>query len=149
MDKLQIVNYCLERNILVSPNFFEKEINFEDFLNKLGNEEVNVFDKDLVDRIYFEQNTTTVQVSVEKEVPPEIIKIKEGNVTVIWNYQENLKQKEVKDFVMHFRGRYESLKKILMARSELRDSVSISRLSSKNKGEKVSIIGLVTEIRKN
>ena len=31
MDKLNCINYFLERNILLSPDFFEKEVDIENF----------------------------------------------------------------------------------------------------------------------
>ena len=51
------------------------------------------------------------------------------------------KKLEVKDFVYHFRNRYEDLKDILNEKEELENLVSINKLS--NEKQKFSVIGMV------
>ena len=197
MDKLQCINYFVERNILVSPDFFDVEdLNFKDLFNDLVDLKSRplVFNKDLIEGLkikgtfpdinWFEFDTARVdselggattiydtflniikygsdgavkksvdvviqEVANESEILDEEEFISdEGVVVVTQSYQDKPKKKEVKDFVGHFRARYDALKKILLARTELQDSVSINRLYSKNEGERVSIIGLVVEKNK-
>lgn len=86
------------------------------------------------------QETKTVQVQQPQQILPE-----EGRVVVVKSYNETPIQREVQDFVDHFKARYESLKKILLARPELQNSLSINRVSKKQEREQVSIIGMITE----
>ena len=52
-------------------------------------------------------------------------------------------KKDVSSFVAYYKIRYNYLRKILQARSDLSSVVSVNRLRNKRKGEKVSTIGLV------
>jgi len=51
----------------------------------------------------------------------------------------------VEDFVKHFRGRYVTLKKIIEDRQELKNLVSINKISGQSKG--ISVIGIVSDKR--
>jgi DNA polymerase II small subunit len=55
------------------------------------------------------------------------------------------KKLEVKDFVGHFRARFQQMQRILMGRRELQNLVSIGKISSDRTS--LSIIGIVTEKR--
>ncbi len=68
-----------------------------------------------------------------------------SSVIVLRNYEEDYsKKREVRDFVQYFRNRYESLKKILLTRSELSSVVSISRVLNRRENDYVSVIGFVS-----
>jgi len=196
MDKLQTINYFIDRNILVSPDFLEKEIDVDDFFDKVVDLDSKplVFNQDILNAINvnnklpsinwieFEKAKVNVELGgedivydtfmgiinynvnlevkqkvditvkeIKKDVPIDIQVSNdecEGSVVVLQNYQEEIKKKEVRDFVEHFKGRYNSIKKILLSRSELQDSVSISRLSSRKEGDKCALIGIIVDIRK-
>lgn len=66
---------------------------------------------------------------------------------VLRNFKEEVKKHEVKDFVMHFRDRYESLRNILANRIELQNLTSINRLKDRDGSEPCSVIGIVFEKR--
>ena len=68
------------------------------------------------------------------------------DVIVVKQYKENVKKREVADFVSYFKARYESLKKILMNRPELKNVMSINRVLNKNNNEEISVIGLISDI---
>ncbi|MFA4887368.1 MAG: metallophosphoesterase [Candidatus Nanoarchaeia archaeon] len=89
------------------------------------------------------------QVQLEKieTLPPIKNESKEGTVTIIKSYTEEGAKRDVQDFVSHFKARYESIKKILLARPELQNSISISRAAKKAEREQVSIIGMISEKR--
>jgi len=74
-----------------------------------------------------------------------------SNVVVLRSYNLESKKRDVPSFVHYFRNRYESIKKILLGRRELQDSISISRIKNKKKGELSGFIGLVSkkDITKN
>jgi len=65
--------------------------------------------------------------------------------SVIENYKDEDKKREIGDFVKYFRNRYNSLRIILMNRPELQNAISINRLKSKMEKEKVSLIGIVKD----
>ncbi len=69
------------------------------------------------------------------------------NVIVLESYNEDAMKREVQDFVLYFKARYNALKEILQNRSDLQNVVSINRLTSKNKVQKTEIIGMIMEKR--
>ncbi|MFH1210079.1 MAG: metallophosphoesterase [archaeon] len=66
-----------------------------------------------------------------------------NNVIILKSYIEEIKKREVQDFVIYFRKRYEALRNILINRTELQDSISINRILNKSGKENVSLIGIV------
>ncbi len=66
-----------------------------------------------------------------------------NNVIIIDKYKETEKKREIQDFVKYYKHRYNAIKEILQGRLELKNPISINRLSNKNRGEPVSIIGVV------
>jgi len=66
-----------------------------------------------------------------------------NNVIILKSYIEEIKKREVQDFVTYFRKRYEALRGILINRPELQDSISINRILNKSNKENVSLIGIV------
>lgn len=85
-----------------------------------------------------------VEEPVQK-VEVEVSQKTDSSVIVLKSYKDRVKKREVNDFVLHFRHRYEALRKLLQVRQEMRDAISINRVLSKNSRESVSIIGLVFE----
>ncbi|MFH1210672.1 MAG: DNA-directed DNA polymerase II small subunit [archaeon] len=71
----------------------------------------------------------------------------EYNVIVLESYKEGAKKREVQDFVTYFKSRYNSLKEILMNRSDLQNTVSINRLTGKTKVPRAEVIGIIMEKR--
>ncbi len=66
---------------------------------------------------------------------------------VVTSYGDESKLREVKDFVNHYKSRYEFLRKIVASRQEMQNVISINRTSSKERNEKVALIGLVYDKR--
>jgi len=67
---------------------------------------------------------------------------------VVKNYvEEENKKREVTNFVNYFRVRYEALRKILMGRQELQNTLSINKLLNKKDRETVGLIGFVSDKR--
>ena len=92
------------------------------------------------------QGTVAIQeVIQEKKQIIQESKEQDGKVNILFSYEEKNKKREVQDFVKHFKARYESIKKILYSRQELKESVSIARLARKSEGESTCIIGVVLE----
>ncbi|MFT4311687.1 MAG: metallophosphoesterase [Candidatus Woesearchaeota archaeon] len=93
----------------------------------------------------FEQIQNQLQVQ-EKQITDSDIDPSHVNVSIIHNYQDNLKEYSVNDFINHFSVRLQKITSFLRSRSELEDLTSIRRISQKEQGEQVSIIGYVSDI---
>ncbi len=81
----------------------------------------------------------------ESEVLEDVEVSDEGHVVVVKSYQDDSRKWTVKDFVHHFKKRYNALKSILVGREELRNASSINKVLVKSEKEPVSIIGFVIE----
>lgn len=159
MDKEKVINYFLEKGILLSPDFVDRltdNFDFSSFYNEFSNK--NIMDNLILDETLFlknnnssesnifpndskdiENSNETQLISVEREK----VDFNNNKVKVVFSYEDHTKKREVSDFVSYFKNRYEVLRKILASRQELQDSVSIIRLSRKQEGEVVSVVGLV------
>ncbi len=95
-----------------------------------------------------EEVVETVKEEI-KEVPPDQTSLLsvEYPLKVLTNYEDESKLREVKDFVYHYKERYEFLKNIVAKRQEMQNVISISRAFSREKGEEVALIGLIYEKR--
>lgn len=68
-----------------------------------------------------------------------------ANVIILKSYNKPPKKREPQDFTHYYNRRYDTLKKILLNRTELQNTVSINRIISKSNRENVTIIGMVNE----
>ena len=68
-----------------------------------------------------------------------------SNTKVVFSYEKPSTKRSPKDFVAYFSRRFSQLEKILKARPELKNVVSIGRLNLNGSKESVSIIGMVKE----
>ncbi len=64
-------------------------------------------------------------------------------VNILTTIPKDGKKREVKDFVAHYKHRYEFMKNLLQQRMELQEVISISRALKREVMEEVSVIGLV------
>lgn len=90
----------------------------------------------------------TKEVSIEIERSKEEIPLKkpiQNSVKIISSYPILEKKIEVKDFLSYFRNRLYEMKKLLQEHSELKNLVSINKLSG-NK-QSISVIGMVSDKR--
>ena len=92
-------------------------------------------------------STASIVVDIDDEAIRQRQCMQKGDfrVTVLSDYQEKPKRRDVGDFVSFFRERYIALEKILRFRQELQNVVSISRLTQRKGKETVAIIGMVIE----
>lgn len=70
----------------------------------------------------------------------------EPSIKLIDCYDRSPEKRKIQDFVKLFNIRYKDLKNILVGRQELQNVTTISRLKDKKERDKVSIIGLVTDV---
>ncbi len=88
----------------------------------------------------------TPQLLQEQILPQHPIQTQNNStVKIIKSYTEEPTERTVQDFVNHFKSRYEAIKKILLARPELQNSISINRVSKKTEREQVSIICIISD----
>ena len=103
--KKKLIKYFLEHDILLSKDLLEK-ISEED-INELCSKILTSEDPFLLHRNLLKK---------EKET-----KRSEGNVKVVFSYQEESKKREIQDFVLFFNKRYEAIKNMLYNRQELQN----------------------------
>ncbi len=118
---------------------------YSSFLELIFNESVEGLEKspEKKEQKLVEEGLGVENVS-EAEVPKVVDSSKdEHSLIILKSFAEEAKSREIKDFVNHYKARYNFLKNILLGRQELQNTVSITRAGAKEKGEEVSLIGLV------
>ncbi len=88
---------------------------------------------------------TSAPLAVEQVVvqAPKPILDFPASVQILTTISHDGKKREVKDFVAHYKHRYEFMKGLLQQRMELQDVVSISRALKRDPMQEVSVIGMV------
>jgi len=69
----------------------------------------------------------------------------ENKVNILFNYENESKKREVKDFVQYFNQRYKKINEMLRMRRELQNLTSINRVLSKKEKDTTAVIGIVSE----
>ncbi len=175
MTQEELQNLCLKKDLLLDGTLLELFSSFDNpnlaalllerikfFLGKnfltlslLRNNEKRV--KEIIDEVSIAQNFNKEEINkklnlfggktnsfrLERENPRPIER--GPKVKVVSSPQTPSKKLEVKDFVIHFRKRYEFYKGVLEGSSLLENLVSINKIS--NDKQKFSVIGIVTEKR--
>ncbi len=143
MEREEIVSYLIKKGVLVGPEFFDK-------LGSIGS--IDELDSRIINGFPTENSNSSVTMEQEIQNSKAEDKLildnkdkEEGKIRVAFSYEYKNKKKEVQDFVNYFKNRYESLKKILIGRTELQESISIARLARKQEGDLVSVIGIVID----
>jgi len=168
MNQEEIQKICIEKNVLLEDSLIKNLSSLEDpllfgfLLDKLkslsGKKFItnNLFEKNEkiikkffgklalkkgVNEIEFYKYPKEFSIKNLKKIEKSINSYEEGAVKVLASSFSMGKKLEVKDFVYHFRNRYEDLKEILNEKEELENLVSINKLS--NEKQKFSVIGMV------
>jgi len=151
-NKKKYIELLLERNILVEPSKLTAftEADFEALLNSAEGElkaeakisevaepepETNISSDSPRDHIRPSKQDKTEQKPFSR-------------VKVVFNYKDETKKREIKDFVEYYNKRFEALRDILRQRREMINITSINKLLSKKDKAEVCVIGIVSEIRK-
>ena len=134
--KQEIIEIFLKNNILVSSDIL-KEINDDEQISR-------IFDllktKTINDEIVLNLNKL-----IEDTTPLKIEAKSEEKVKVVTSYKDEPKKRESQDFVDYFNNRYKAIEKILKQRQELKNTVSISKITNKKEKENLAIIGIVSD----
>ena len=138
-NKRELIGFFMDRNYLVTPDVLKEIPDDFDYSH-------------FFDLVAPEIKPTSTTKVLEKSYFLELLKKKDyyrcnNNVCVLESYKEASIKREIGHFVMYFRKRYEVLRGMLETRQELHGAVSMARLRNKAKGEKVSVIGIVSEKR--
>ncbi|MBI4452989.1 DNA-directed DNA polymerase II small subunit [Candidatus Woesearchaeota archaeon] len=140
--KREIIEICLKKGILISPEAL-KRIDDEQKILKI----FEILKQKKVEappdaEINFDNLIRENRQTQTKEIGEKIIK-KEDKIKIVYSYQDEPKKRDPQDFVDYFNNRYRSLERILKQRQELKNPISIGKISNKKEKEELSIIGMV------
>ena len=160
--KKELVNYYLNKNILINPEIFQqgidlsslKELSDSDSLLLLNTQEhqqhrKTAHQKNIAIHLADLEDIPLPPEKLQEQPPytlsllPDIPSQRDPAVKVIFSYTKKIKTINVQDFVAYFSHRFHALKRMLQARPELQNSVSINRLIAKRDKEQVAAIGMV------
>lgn len=129
------------KGYLVNPKIFSlPNPRWEDFINYL--ESLDSKPTIITPEIY----TDFIKLSSK---PVKISKkISNSKVSIIQSYEPENKKRDIIDWIKYYNNRYESLKNILLNRSELRNAISIPRLKTVKDRGSVTLIGIVNSVQK-
>lgn len=170
MDSNDLLKFCLEKGLLLDRDLFNLfRESFDLSSAKIIIEKIQNFThtKILTKRLFFEnqekfdklfldlpsenkQNLESLKIKlglsieISREIPKQIIEETNdlSGVKILSTFPNLSKKLEVKDFISYFRGRYSEMSKFLQGHSNLKNLISINKLS--NSRQSFSIIGLVS-----
>ncbi|PLW80870.1 hypothetical protein C0585_00160 [Candidatus Woesearchaeota archaeon] len=117
-----------------------KEI-YKKFLDMLEQEEKEGIEKKIEDI----EKGETKRVD-ELESNSNKYKKEEGNVEIVFSYDEKSKKRTVLDFVNYFRSRFKQMEPMFKSRLNNNPIISINKIKIKSQNDKISLIGIVSNI---
>ncbi|MBT4376767.1 hypothetical protein HOD29_05315 [archaeon] len=165
----EILRFCSEKNVLLERDLLIlfSEIDNLEAIKSLINQIEVVMSKKFINKNLIENNKDKINHILDKisishnldlnkikqkigirefeEKKEEIIINDESKVKIVSSFPCIGKKLEVKDFVVHFRKRYDDMKNIMQERSELENLVSINKIPEDK--QKFSVIGMITNKR--
>ena len=144
MEKKDFIKILFEKGVLVKPEHILNlsESDYEQIIAKIDiNSETSL--SDIVNKI---KELKKIKDLNEKPKIQINIGDVERRVKIVKNYVDPKKKREVKDFVMMLRHRYDNLSKILRNRKELSSAISINRVANKAQNEEAVVIGMINSI---
>lgn len=128
---------------MITRNVLTKNVDYvREFVGQLPGE-----DKHMVEKVFVKLGLS-LEVRAERAVVDNSVKKSGASLDYKVFYADTLPDKklEVKDFVGHFRSRFQELQRILMQRPELQKNlISINKIGNERAG--LSLIGIVKEKR--
>ncbi len=138
MEKKLFVKSLFEKGVLIKPEIVNK-INEKDYEKLIEKVDKNP-NLELLD-ILSEFSVTDAEPKIQINIGDT-----EKKVKIIKAYSDPKKKRDVKDFILMLRQRYNDLSKILRSRKEFLSSISINRLASKAQNEEAAVIGMINNI---
>ena len=138
--KREIIDIFLKKGILISSELL-KEINDYEHISRIF---------DILKSKQIEEQVV-IDINLNKLIDETKEATKEDKIKIIYSYKEEPKKREPQDFVDYFNNRYKSIEKILKQHQELKNPLSINKITNKKEKELTSIIGIVSnkQITKN
>jgi len=151
---MSIVDFFLEKGILISSEIINNPL-LKEKLSKL--KEKDLENIDFIDKEFLEKKQLLLKIDdLPKQTKEEPITKKEEDdkpninndfkdrrVKIVFSYDKKPKKISVNDFVSHLNKRFNKLSSFLRQRTEMQNTISISRIKNKKDKERVSIIGIV------
>ncbi|MBU2612204.1 MAG: metallophosphoesterase, partial [Nanoarchaeota archaeon] len=170
MEKAELQKICLEKNVLLDSSFAKifsslEEISlvlfliekiklltgkkfFNESLLKQNASKIKKFVKEFSEIKRIDSSLVLKKMGLgnfKDEISSKKEDLSSGRVKIVSSFNTEGKKFEVKDFVTHFRNRYEEIKLFLQEKKELENLVSINKLSQDR--QKFSVIGMVYDKR--
>ena len=143
--KREIIGLFLKKGVLVSSDFLnevnksENIPNLHSLLKLKQTEDVVVLGSDI-------ENMNKLINETKQQKTDTLLGVKkEQKVKIEYTHKEEPKKRESQDFVDYFNNRYRAIEKILKQHQELRETISINKLSNKKEKENMSVIGIVSD----
>ncbi|MDE1848564.1 MAG: metallophosphoesterase [Nanoarchaeota archaeon] len=174
MDQREILNFCIERGILLDKDvlsLFSEAGDMESVRLMIEKIRENTHQKVITKSIFtngiknitvenFPQTSQTnlerlkIRLGLELEISKEYSLIENKNPVLERNFEDRRvkvqsfptgkdKKLDVDDFTEYFRNRFQKLKSVLQAHPNLRNLVSINKISGDR--QKISIMGIVSD----
>ncbi|RJQ17960.1 hypothetical protein C4573_00840 [Candidatus Woesearchaeota archaeon] len=159
MNHAALIKACLEKQIFLSPDLLDEELDESCFENIP--QDAMVVSKDLLNmKSLMKVNWREFEkakVMMEKKNDPRMYerfmdvlakekpKQKASSVQVVFSYDEPSHKRTFEDFVGYFTARYSAIESLLKNRPELQRLTSINRVIKKKEKESVAVIGLIYE----
>ncbi len=170
MEKQELLKYCSEKNLLLDNSLMNIFLNYDIESIKILLDKIKVFfDKKFLNKTLIKNNQEKIkqfiqEISIlsevdlsnliidlglkeEQKIQKEEEKYLEENnqVKIVSSFPCIGKSLEVKDFVTHFRNRYEFMKNLMQDYPDLENLVSIGKIPDEK--QKLSVIGMVLNKR--
>jgi DNA polymerase II small subunit len=175
MKKEELLQYCSEKNLLLDNSLMNIFLNYDLKSIKILLDKIKVFfDKKFLNKSLINNNQEKIKQFIEeisilnevdlnnliKELGLKKLELKEkeknkkekksfskenNQVKVVSSFPCIAKSLEVKDFVTHFRNRYEFIKNLMQDYPDLENLISIGKIP--NEKQKISVIGMVLNKR--
>ena len=166
MDKKELLNFCIEKKIVLDNDLlnlfsqFEDLNSIKDFIESLKKvtqknfitRNVLTSNKEVIKNVLLSSSNEnlrelTIKLGLNLEISAKTLdssmnfSSEKPKVKITSSYNVPPKNFEVKDFVKHFRSRFDEMKKLLEGNSSLESLVSINKITYSK--QNVSIIGMV------
>ncbi|MBI2652986.1 DNA-directed DNA polymerase II small subunit [Candidatus Woesearchaeota archaeon] len=140
--KREIVDIFLKKGVLISSEQLNEISEYEQvskIFNLLESKQIDEEPFVGLDLNKLIDETKTQKTDATKEEQ------QKNKVKIIHSYKEEPKKRDPQDFVDYFNNRYKAIEKILKQRQELKNTVSVSKITNKKERENLAIIGIVSD----
>lgn len=146
IKKREIIKIFLKKGILISSDLLD-EIDEDYHISKIVELlKSKQADDSLADDLVLNKALKETKIKEAESVKDEQQACK-PKITITYSYKEEPKKREPQDFVDYFNNRYKAIEKILKQHQELRNTISINKITGRNEKESLSIIGMVSDKR--